>query len=54
MPDPATITVPELSLIVLIGPSGCGKLAFASDHFLLTEMATSDARLGDKRTLTIR
>ena len=36
------ITVPELSLVLLIGPSGSGKSTFAADHFLPTEVLSSD------------
>ena len=42
MTEPTTIAVPEFSLIVLIGPSGCGKSTFARDHFLPTEVVSSD------------
>jgi predicted kinase len=37
------ITVPKLSLVVLIGPSGSGKSTFARKHFLPTEVVSSDA-----------
>jgi protein phosphatase len=37
-----TITVPELSLVLLIGPSGSGKSTFAATHFLPTEVLSSD------------
>ena len=37
------ITVPELSLVVLIGASGSGKSTFAARHFLPTEVVSSDA-----------
>ncbi len=37
------ITVPELSLVVLIGASGSGKSTFASRHFQATEVVSSDA-----------
>src|SRR5262245_9994305 len=30
---PMTISIPELSLVVLIGPSGSGKSTFARRHF---------------------
>jgi protein phosphatase len=37
------ISVPNLSLVVLIGPSGSGKSTFARKHFLPTEVLSSDA-----------
>src|SRR5216684_6971210 len=37
------ISIPNLSLIVLIGPSGSGKSTFARKHFLTTEVLSSDA-----------
>jgi protein phosphatase len=36
------ITIPELSLVVLIGPSGSGKSSFARKHFKQTEVLSSD------------
>lgn len=36
------ITIPELSLVVLIGPSGSGKSTFARAHFKPTEVLSSD------------
>ena len=36
------ITLPELSLVVLIGASGSGKSTFARQHFLPTEVISSD------------
>lgn len=36
------ITLPNLSLVVLIGPSGSGKSTFARKHFLPTEVLSSD------------
>ena len=37
-----TFTFPELSLVVLIGASGSGKSTFAAQHFLPTEVLSSD------------
>ncbi|MGI8687227.1 MAG: polynucleotide kinase-phosphatase [Thermomicrobiales bacterium] len=37
------LTIPELSLVVLIGASGSGKSTFARAHFLPTEVLSSDA-----------
>ncbi|MBV8552611.1 MAG: polynucleotide kinase-phosphatase [Acidobacteriaceae bacterium] len=36
------LTLPELSLVVLIGPSGSGKSTFAKKHFLASEVLSSD------------
>lgn len=36
------ITIPELSLVVLIGASGAGKSSFAKKHFQPTEVISSD------------
>src|ERR1700688_2544789 len=36
------ITIPELSLVVLIGASGSGKSSFARKHFKPTEVLSSD------------
>src|SRR5512133_2805654 len=36
------LTLPELSLVVLIGPSGSGKSSFARKHFKPTEILSSD------------
>jgi protein phosphatase len=36
------ISIPDLSLVVLIGPSGSGKSTFAARHFRPTEVISSD------------
>jgi protein phosphatase len=41
-----TITVPELSFVVLIGASGSGKSTFARKHFKSTEILSSDSCRG--------
>ncbi|HEY2575404.1 MAG TPA: polynucleotide kinase-phosphatase, partial [Streptosporangiaceae bacterium] len=40
------IAIPELSLVALVGISGCGKSTFARRHFALTETLSSDACRG--------
>lgn len=37
------IRIPQLSLVALIGPSGSGKSTFARNHFLSSEVISSDA-----------
>lgn len=37
------ITIPEFSLVILIGTSGAGKSTFARKHFKPTEIVSSDA-----------
>ena len=41
--SPQTITIPELSLVLLVGASSSGKSAFAQKHFKPTEVLTSDS-----------
>lgn len=36
------LSIPELSLVVLIGPSSSGKSTFARKHFLRSEVLSSD------------
>jgi protein phosphatase len=40
------ISIPALSLVVLIGPSGSGKSSFARQHFRATEVLSSDSCRG--------
>ena len=42
MTDPRVLTVPDLSLVVLIGASGSGKSTFAARHFGPFETLSSD------------
>src|SRR5262252_802418 len=41
-PGVREIDIPEMSLVVLIGASGCGKSTFAAAHFAPTEVISSD------------
>jgi len=48
------LLIPELSLVLLIGPSSSGKSTFAQKHFLTTEILSSDfcrALVSDDETL---
>ncbi|MDE0124928.1 MAG: polynucleotide kinase-phosphatase [Bryobacterales bacterium] len=36
------ITIPDFSLVVLVGPTGAGKSTFGEKHFLETEIVSSD------------
>ena len=40
--DTMKITLPDMSLVVLVGPSGSGKSSFGRKHFLATEVISSD------------
>ncbi|HJU67177.1 MAG TPA: polynucleotide kinase-phosphatase [Gemmatimonadaceae bacterium] len=42
VPATRTITIPELSFVVMIGASGCGKSTFARKHFGPFEVLSSD------------
>ena len=37
-----SVSIPKLSLVVLVGPSGSGKSTFARKHFLPTQVLSSD------------
>ena len=40
--QPPILRIPDLSLVALVGVSGCGKSTFARRHFLPTEVLSSD------------
>ncbi|WEK44905.1 MAG: polynucleotide kinase-phosphatase [Candidatus Sphingomonas colombiensis] len=40
------IEIPEFALVLLVGASGTGKSSFASQHFLATEVVSSDRARG--------
>src|SRR5262245_36318706 len=46
MAEPIVLTIPTPSLVVLVGVSGSGKSTFARQHFLRTEIVSSDACRG--------
>lgn len=36
------ITIPRNTLVILVGPAGCGKSSFAAKHFQPTQIVSSD------------
>ena len=46
MPTTSALSIPDLSLVVLVGISGSGKSTFAAQHFLATEVLSSDTFRG--------
>src|SRR6266700_3841261 len=40
--SPMKLTIPELTVVALVGPSGSGKSSFARKHFRPTEVLSSD------------
>ncbi|NBU28195.1 MAG: polynucleotide kinase-phosphatase, partial [Caulobacteraceae bacterium] len=41
-PDKTNLDIPDFALVVLIGSTGSGKSTFAAQHFLPTEVISSD------------
>lgn len=41
-PSDGRLEIPDLSLVLLVGASGCGKSTFARTHFKATEVVSSD------------
>jgi len=42
LPTDMKLTIPELAIVALVGPSGSGKSSFARKHFRPTEILSSD------------
>src|SRR5262249_10152444 len=42
LPTDMKLTIPELAIVALVGPSGSGKSSFARKHFRATEILSSD------------
>src|SRR5215471_18256557 len=42
LPTDMKLTIPELAIVALVGPSGSGKSSFARKHFRGTEILSSD------------
>ncbi len=40
--DTGQIVIPQNTLVVLVGPAGCGKSTFAAKHFVPTQIVSSD------------
>src|SRR6266700_281181 len=41
--SPMKLTIPELAVVALVGPSGSGKSSFARKHFRPPEVLSSDS-----------